>query len=105
MQAFSLPVLPARQCCPAPAVSEIFPNDHQLSAHSETGFFTLLVGRLFGVETMTVAKVLAVVTRYITAPVHTVRLIIFVQQFPRCRSGFRIGFSIINSRRSDRCCV
>ena len=33
--------------------------------HVGTGFFTLGVGRLFGVETLTLAKIGAVVTRYV----------------------------------------
>ena len=38
------------------------PNN-QPDIHLETGFFTLIVGRLFRVETLTIAKTIAVVTR------------------------------------------
>ena len=62
MPAYSLPVLPVRLFFRALAVRFISVSSCTVS-DTITGFFTLLVGRFFHVESLTVAKVISVVLR------------------------------------------
>ncbi len=62
-------VSPVQRCCRAQAVRFQY-TSKELSLNTvyfSIGFFTLIVGRIFRVESLSLAKICAVVARYFTS--------------------------------------
>lgn len=65
MLVYNLRALPVRRYFQARAVKSNIFSGYTFFLNTSTGFFTLLVGRVFKVETLTVAKILGVVSRQV----------------------------------------